>query len=271
MGAEYEQIGGRDWVPSKDECGVDADSVLRKDDDLSLPRGGSPFACPNKATYLLVERMPHVTKGERAFSRQGVMRRAFVLACYTFLGAVLTHPAISEDGSENTFFLIQTSFIVVFFSIWCIVMNETKVRIWPKIYPVVACLSVTFWGSCTMHLLYSESDIAVFVATSIAVLFLGCVTWFRFISDRIRSRARAWLAIALSVALPSYGLCLLIGGDRVTMLFICAISGAGGALGFMQNLWATDHCAADNRDARFEWYMAWLMAFTVLVVFASDD
>lgn len=269
MGAEHRQIGGQGRGSSEGDRGVGANSMSRKEDGLSLPWGGSPFESPNLGTYLLVERMPHAAEGERVFSRRGMMRRLVCLAGCVALG--MAFGCLTISGDQYADIPINGGFLIVsaILGLVCILANGAQAYAWIVIYPVLACMNMLFVGALLTYAFRYLSGVmtAAFVAS--LVLLIGCATLFRSVSDRIRSRAGAWLAVALMVALSSYGLCLLTGGGRLMTLFVCGAVGAAGALAFMQNLWATDYCAADNRDARFEWHMAWLMAFAAFITIAA--
>ena len=272
MGAEYEQIGGRNWAPSEDECGVDADSALQQEDVLSLPWDNSSsgyLGNPNLLTRALVERMPHASRGVRVFSRRGVMRRLACLAGCVALGMAFGCLTISGDQYADIPLHVEFLLIYAALSLLCIFVNGAKAHVWVVVYPVVACSNMTVEGVLLAHAFRYTGGVMVSAFVASLVLLIGCFTWCRSVSDRIRSRVGAWYAIASSVVLPSYGLCSLTGGDRLMTLLVCVAMGAVGAFGFMQNLWATDYCAADNRDARFEWHMAWLIAFNAFIVFVA--
>lgn len=62
---------------------------------------------------------------------------------------------------------------------------------------------------------------------------------------------------------------LLFGGSPLSCLPWCMAVGATGALWFLQDLWAIDYCAGDNRDASFEWLAAWALIFDLMTLVAA--
>ena len=104
---------------------------------------------------------------------------------------------------------------------------------------------------------------------SVAVLVSAAVTWLRFVSDLVRGRVAAWAASAVSCVVPSWMLCLLFGGSPWSCLPWCVAVGATGALWFLQDLWAIDYCAGDDRDASFEWLAAWALIIDLMTLVAA--
>lgn len=251
-----------------DEGSAVAGERTSSGESLLLPCSESPFEGGGLFFMLMVCRMPHAPEGGRVFSRRGVMRRAIVLACCIVCGLVLGYLAISQDESIDSPFAALIMLLFAFFVFCCMIMNRTMVRAWVPVYPVCACLCMVLGGAFLMHGLWYEKTSA-YVLACVAVVFLGYATWFRIVSDRIRSRVGAWALIAVSVVLPMWGLCLLLDIHRLWSFGVCVLIGMFGALCFLQDLWAVDYCAEDNRDARFEWCAAWSMAFDAFLVFTT--
>ncbi len=232
---------------------------------LALPDRDSVFESSNALFASMVKVLPHASGHARAFSRGGVMRRAGVLALCFVLGGLFGLSRVwtgawngAPDVASMVFFVLTGAF--------CIIMSETRVRVWPCVFPWVACANMGFIGWAYFQTLWYDTGAFAFAVLCAVVVLVGCVSWFRVVSDRVRSRVVVWGALALSCVFPSWGLCLLLGGAWWSTLLTCAGVGMWGVLSFMQDLWAIDYCAADSRDARYEWYAAWIMAFDAIVV-----
>ncbi len=130
--------------------------------------------------------------------------------------------------------------------------------------PTMPCWGVAFGAATGMH-----PGVMRWVFVSVAVLVVAGVTWLRFVSDLVRGRVAAWAASAVSCVVPSWMLCLLFGGSPLSCLPWCVAVGVAGALWFLQDLWAIDYCAGDDRDASFEWLAAWALIFDLMTLVAA--
>lgn len=137
---------------------------------------------------------------------------------------------------------------------WCLALTM----------PMMPCWGVAFGAATGMH-----PGVMRWVFVSVAVLVVAGVTWLRFVSDLVRVRVAAWAASVASCVVPSWMLCLLFGGSPLSCLPWCMAVGATGALWFLQDLWAIDYCAGDNRDASFEWLAAWALIFDLMTLVAA--
>ena len=61
----------------------------------------------------------------------------------------------------------------------------------------------------------------------------------------------------------------VVRGFPLSCLPWCVAVGAAGALWFLQDLWAIDYCAGDDRDAAFEWLAAWALIFDLMTLVAA--
>ncbi len=245
---------------------------------LALPDRDSVFESSNALFASMVKVLPHASGHARAFSRGGVMRRAGVLALCFVLGGLFGlsrvwtgawngGPSWGEPREEVLpagFFALTMCCCIFLMPGWG---SHERFRL--RVIPWMACLSMVFLGWFFAQCWWYGSGLIPFALLTSFVVFGGCVSWFRVVSDRVRSRVAAWGVLALSCVLPSWGLCLLLGGAWWSTLLTCVVIGVSGVLYFLQDLWVIDYCAADSRDARYEWCAAWSLAIDIFLLIVA--
>ncbi|WP_229132477.1 hypothetical protein [Bifidobacterium mizhiense] len=214
----------------------------------------------------------HAPAGERAFSRAGVVRKLAVYGAAFLAGFVPGWAFLYGDEQWMRDRFIQFLLVGLFSGfamIWFLGRFESRGG-----RPGFWCLALTMpmmpcWGLVFGAMTGENPGVMRWVLVSVAVLVVAGVTWLRFVSDRVHSRVAAWAASAVSCVVPSWMLCLLFGGSPLSCLPWCVAVGATGALWFLQDLWAIDYCAGDNRDASFEWLAAWALIFDLMTLVAA--
>ena len=214
----------------------------------------------------------HAPAGERAFSRAGVVRKLAVYGAAFLAGFVPGWAFLYGDEQWMRDRFIQFLLVGLFSGfamIWFLGRFESRGG-----RPGFWCLALTMpmmpcWGLVFGAMTGENPGVMRWVLVSVAVLVVAGVTWLRFVSDRVHSRVAAWAASAVSCVLPSWMLCLLFGGSPWSCLPWCMAVGATGALWFLQDLWAIDYCAGDDRDASFEWLAAWALIFDLMTLVAA--
>lgn len=214
----------------------------------------------------------HAAAGERAFSRAGVVRKLAVYGTAFLAGFVPGWAFLSGDEQWMRDRFIQFCVAGLFsgFAMWWFLGRFEGRGGRPGFW----CLALTMpmmpcWGVMFGAMTGESPGVMRWVFVSVAVLVVAGVTWLRFVSDRVRNRVAAWAAAASSCVVPSWMLCLLFGGSPLSCLPWCMAVGAVGALWFLQDLWAIDYCAGDNRDAAFEWLAAWALIFDLMTLVAA--
>ena len=214
----------------------------------------------------------HAAAGERAFSRAGVVRKLAVYGTAFLAGFVPGWAFLygDEQWMRDRFIQFCVAGLFSGFAMWWFLgrFEDRGGR------PGFWCLALTMpmmpcWGVMFGAMTGESPGVMRWVFVSVAVLVVAGVTWLRFVSDRVRNRVAAWAAAASSCVVPSWMLCLLFGGSPLSCLPWCMAVGAVGALWFLQDLWAIDYCAGDNRDAAFEWLAAWALIFDLMTLVAA--
>jgi len=247
-----------------------ADSVSGS---LRLPAGRSWLQSASSVMSRVAGCARHAAVGERAFSRAGMVRKLAVYGAGFLAGFVPGWAFLYDQDELWVRYRFALFLLVGLFSIfamawflgrfesrggrpgfWCLALTM----------PLMPCWGVVFGAVTGMY-----PGVMRWVLVSVAVLVVAGVTWLRFVSDRVRGRVAAWAASAASCVLPSWMLCLLFGGSPLSCLPWCVAVGATGTLWFLQDLWAIDYCAGDNRDASFEWLAAWALIFDLMTLVAA--
>ena len=240
---------------------------------LRLPAGGSWLQSASSVMSRVAGCARHAPAGERAFSRAGVVRKLAVYGAAFLAGFVPGWAFLYDQDELWVRYRFALFLLVGLFSIfamawflgrfesrggrpgfWCLALTM----------PLMPCWGVVFGAITGMY-----PGVMRWVLVSVAVLVVAGVTWLRFVSDRVHSRVAAWAASAVSCVVPSWMLCLLFGGSPLSCLPWCVAVGAAGALWFLQDLWAIDYCAGDDRDASFEWLAAWALIFDLMTLVAA--
>ncbi|WP_229132479.1 hypothetical protein [Bifidobacterium mizhiense] len=240
---------------------------------LRLPTGRSWLQSASSVMSRVAGCARHAPAGERAFSRAGVVRKLAVYGA-TFLAGFVPGWAFLYDQEEQwvrgrciQFLLVGLFSIFVMW--WFLSRFESHGG-----RPGFWCLALTMptmpcWGVAFGAMTGANPGVMRWVLVSVAVLVSAAVTWLRFVSDLVRVRVAAWAASAASCVVPSWLVCLLFGGSPLSCLPWCVAVGATGALWFLQDLWAIDYCAGDDRDASFEWLAAWALIFDLITLVAA--
>ncbi len=239
---------------------------------LRLPAGGSWLRSTSSIMSRVAGCARHAPAGERAFSRAGVVRKLAVYGAAFLAGFVPGWAFLYGDEQWMRDRFIQFLLVGLFSGfamIWFLGRFESRGG-----RPGFWCLALTMpmmpcWGLVFGAMTGENPGVMRWVLVSVAVLVVAGVTWLRFVSDRVHSRVAAWAASAVSCVVPSWMLCLLFGGSPLSCLPWCVAVGATGALWFLQDLWAIDYCAGDNRDASFEWLAAWALIFDLMTLVAA--
>ena len=239
---------------------------------LRLPVGGSWLESASSVMSRVAGCARHAAAGERAFSRAGVVRKLAVYGAAFLAGFVPGWAFLYGDEQWMRDRFIQfllvglfSGFAMIWFlgrfesrggrpGFWCLALTM----------PMMPCWGVVFGAGTGAY-----PGVMRWVLVSVAVLVVAGVTWLRFVSDWVHSRVAAWAASAVSCVVPSWMLCLLFGGSPWSCLPWCVAVGATGALWFLQDLWAIDYCAGDDRDASFEWLAAWALIIDLMTLVAA--
>lgn len=239
---------------------------------LRLPVGKSWLESASSTMSRVARCARHAAAGERAFSRAGVVRKLAVYGTAFLAGFVPGWAFLSGDEQWMRDRFIQFCVAGLFscFAMWWFLGRFEGRGGRPGFW----CLALTMpmmpcWGVMFGAMTGESPGVMRWVFVSVAVLVVAGVTWLRFVSDRVRNRVAAWAAAASSCVVPSWMLCLLFGGSPLSCLPWCMAVGAVGALWFLQDLWAIDYCAGDNRDAAFEWLAAWALIFDLMTLVAA--
>ena len=239
---------------------------------LRLPAGRSWLQRASSIMSRVARCARHAPAGERAFSRAGVVRKLAVYGAAFLAGFVPGWAFLYGDEQWMRDRFIQFLLVGLFSGfamIWFLGRFESRGG-----RPGFWCLALTMpmmpcWGVIFGAITGESPGVMRWVFVSVAVLVVAGVTWLRFVSDRVHSRVAAWAASAVSCVVPSWMLCLLFGGSPWSCLPWCVAVGATGALWFLQDLWAIDYCAGDDRDASFEWLAAWALIFDLMTLVAA--
>ena len=239
---------------------------------LRLPAGGSWLERASSVMSQVAGCARHAPAGERAFSRAGVVRKLAVYGAAFLAGFVPGWAFLYGDEQWMRDRFIQFGLAGMFsgFAMWWFLARFESRGGRPGFW----CLALTMpmmpcWGVMFGAATGAYPGVMRWVLVSVAVLVVAGVTWLRFVSDRVHSRVAAWAASAVSCVVPSWMLCLLFGGSPWSCLPWCVAVGATGALWFLQDLWAIDYCAGDDRDASFEWLAAWALIFDLMTLVAA--
>ena len=239
---------------------------------LRLPAGKSWLQSASSIMSRVAGCARHAPAGERAFSRAGVVRKLAVYGAAFLAGFVPGWAFLYGDEQWMRDRFIQFGLVGLFsvFAMWWFLGRFESRGGRPGFW----CLALTMplmpcWGVMFGAMTGERPGVMRWVFVSVAVLVVAGVTWLRFVSDRVHSRVAAWAASAASCVLPSWMLCLLFGGSPWSCLPWCVAVGATGALWFLQDLWAIDYCAGDDRDASFEWLAAWALIFDLMTLVAA--
>ena len=239
---------------------------------LRLPAGGSWLERASSVMSRVAGCARHAPAGERAFSRAGVVRKLAVYGAAFLAGFVPGWAFLYGDEQWMRDRFIQFGLAGLFsaFAMWWFLGRFESRGGRPGFW----CLALTMpmmpcWGVMFGAVTGESPGVMRWVFMSVAVLVVAGVTWLRFVSDRVRGRVAAWAASAVSCVVPSWMLCLLFGGSPWSCLPWCLAVGATGALWFLQDLWAIDYCAGDDRDASFEWLAAWALIFDLMTLVAA--
>ena len=239
---------------------------------LRLPAGRSWLERASSVMSRVAGCARHAPAGERAFSRAGVVRKLAVYGAAFLAGFVPGWAFLYGDEQWMRDRFIQFLLVGLFsiFAMWWFLARFESRGGRPGFW----CLALTMpmmpcWGVIFGAMTGESPGVMRWVLVSVAVLVVAGVTWLRFVSDRVRSRVAAWAASAVSCVVPSWMLCLLFGGSPWSCLPWCVAVGATGALWFLQDLWAIDYCAGDDRDASFEWLAAWALIFDLMTLVAA--
>ena len=240
---------------------------------LRLPVGKTWLESASSIMSRVAGCASHAAAGERAFSRAGVVRKLAVYGT-AFLAGFVPGWVFLYDQEEQWVRNCCLGFCLAglfsgFAMWWFLGRFEGRGG-----RPGFWCLALTMpmmpcWGVMFGAMTGESPGVMRWVFVSVAVLVVAGVTWLRFVSDRVRNRVAAWAAAASSCVVPSWMLCLLFGGSPLSCLPWCMAVGAVGALWFLQDLWAIDYCAGDNRDAAFEWLAAWALIFDLMTLVAA--
>ncbi|QYN60033.1 hypothetical protein GYM67_02290 [Bifidobacterium asteroides] len=239
---------------------------------LRLPVGKSWLESASSIMSRVAGCARHAAAGERAFSRAGVVRKLAVYGTAFLAGFVPGWAFLygDEQWMRDRFIQFCVAGLFSGFAMWWFLgrFEDRGGR------PGFWCLALTMpmmpcWGVMFGAMTGESPGVMRWVFVSVAVLVVAGVTWLRFVSDRVRNRVAAWAAAASSCVVPSWMLCLLFGGSPLSCLPWCMAVGAVGALWFLQDLWAIDYCAGDNRDAAFEWLAAWALIFDLITLVAA--
>ncbi|QYN60038.1 hypothetical protein GYM67_02315 [Bifidobacterium asteroides] len=239
---------------------------------LRLPVGKSWLESASSIMSRVAGCARHAAAGERAFSRAGVVRKLAVYGTAFLAGFVPGWAFLygDEQWMRDRFIQFCVAGLFSGFAMWWFLgrFEDRGGR------PGFWCLALTMpmmpcWGVMFGAMTGESPGVMRWVFVSVAVLVVAGVTWLRFVSDRVRNRVAAWAAAASSCVVPSWMLCLLFGGSPLSCLPWCMAVGAVGALWFLQDLWAIDYCAGDNRDAAFEWLAAWALIFDLMTLVAA--
>ena len=246
-----------------------ADSVSGS---LRLPAGRSWLESASSIMSRVAGCARHASAGERVFSRAGVVRKLAVYGAAFLAGFVPGWAFLygDEQWMRDRFVEFGLAGLLSVFTMWWFLDRFESRGGRPGFW----CLALTMpmmpcWGVMFGAMTGERPGVMRWVFVSVAVLVVAGVTWLRFVSDRVRGRVAAWAASAASCVLPSWILCLLFGGSPLSCLPWCVAVGAAGALWFLQDLWAIDYCAGDNRDASFEWLAAWALIFDLMTLVAA--
>lgn len=240
---------------------------------LRLPEASSWLEGASSVMSRVAACSRHAAAGERVFSRAGVVRKLVVYGVAFLAGFVPGWMFLYDQeqqwvrGRCIQFLLVGmcAGFAMWWFlgrfenhggrpGFWCVALTM----------PLMPCFGVVFGAGTGAH-----PGVMRWVFLSVAVLVVAGVSWLRFVSDLVRNRVAVWVAAAVSCVVPSWLLCLLFGGSPVSCLPWCVAVGAVGALWFLQDLWAIDYCAGDDRDAAFEWLAAWALIFDLMTLVAA--
>ena len=239
---------------------------------LRLPAGGSWLQRASSIMSRVARCARHAPAGERAFSRAGVVRKLAVYGAAFLAGFVPGWAFLygEEQWMRDRFIqFLLVGLFSIFAMWWFLARFESRGG-----RPGFWCLALTMplipcWGVMIGAITGAYPGVMRWVFVSVAVLVVAGVTWLRFVSDWVRGRVAAWAASAVSCVVPSWMLCLLFGGSPWSCLPWCLAVGATGALWFLQDLWAIDYCAGDDRDASFEWLAAWALIFDLMTLVAA--
>ena len=239
---------------------------------LRLPVGKSWLESASSIMSRVAGCARHAAAGERAFSRAGVVRKLAVYGTAFLAGFVPGWAFLygDEQWMRDRFIQFCVAGLFSGFAMWWFLGRFEGRGGRPGFW----CLALTMpmmpcWGVMFGAMTGESPGVMRWVFVSVAVLVVAGVTWLRFVSDRVRNRVAAWAAAASSCVVPSWMLCLLFGGSPLSCLPWCMAVGAVGALWFLQDLWAIDYCAGDNRDAAFEWLAAWALIFDLMTLVAA--
>ena len=239
---------------------------------LRLPVGRSWLQSASSVMSRVAGCARHAAVGERAFSRAGVVRKLAVYGAAFLAGFVPGWAFLygDEQWMRDRFIQFCLAGLFSVFAMWWFLSRFESRGGRPGFW----CLALTMpmmpcWGVMFGAMTGERPGVMRWVFVSVAVLVVAGVTWLRFVSDRVHSRVAAWAASAVSCVVPSWMLCLLFGGSPLSCLPWCVAVGAAGALWFLQDLWAIDYCAGDDRDAAFEWLAAWALIFDLMTLVAA--